>query len=444
MRKSAMQRAFVHCASCIVHCIGPWERPSRVRLRARWVLPIVCPPLNDGWVDISDGRITGLGQGRGTDGGGDVLDLGHVALLPGLVNAHTHLELSYLGGTVPPASRFTDWIRKVMASRRAQPDPLAAPILDAARNAIAGLHASGAAAVGDISNTLVTLPLLNEAPVAAVVFLEVLRFRASEAAAAFDAAVHRLAGVGPAAHVRVWLAPHAPYSVSPPLFDAIREWLAGDAMARTSVHVAESPEETELLEHGDGSFRDLLQELGAWDAEWTPPGCGPVEYLERLKVLGPRTLAVHGVQMGSADLARLARAGATLVTCPRSNRHVGVGDPPIARFYESGVPVAVGTDSLASAPDLSVFAEVAAMRALAPAVPAARLLESATLVGARALGCAGRLGSIEIDKDAALVAVEVPAGVDDVEEYLVSGIDPAQVRWAASSRMQARAAQQWN
>ena len=415
-----------------------------MRLRARWVLPIVSPPLNDGWVDISDGRITGLGSGRGTDGGGDVLDLGHVALLPGLVNAHTHLELSYLGGTVPPASRFTDWIRTVMASRRAQPDPLAAPILDAARNAIAGLHASGAAAVGDISNTLVTLPLLNDAPVAAAVFLEVLRFRACEAAAAFDTAVHRLAGVGRAAHVRVWLAPHAPYSVSPRLFDAIREWLAGDAMARTSVHVAESPEETELLEHGDGSFRDLLQELGAWDAEWTPPGCGPVEYLERLQVLGPRTLAVHGVQMDSADLARLARAGATLVTCPRSNRHVGVGDPPIARFYESGVAVAVGTDSLASAPDLSVFAEVAAMRALAPAVPAARLLESATLVGARALGCAGRLGSIEIDKDAALVAVEVPAGVDDVQEYLVSGIDPAQVRWAASSRMQARAAQQWN
>src|SRR5215213_9758064 len=126
--------------------------------------------------------------------------------------------------------------------------------------------------------------------------------------------------------------------VRPPLFDAIREWLAGDAMACTSVHVAESPEETELLEHGDGSFRDLLQELGAWDAQWTPPGCGPVEYLERLQFLGPRTLAVHGVQMDSADLARLARAGATLVTCPRSNRYVGVGDPPVARFYQSTVP----------------------------------------------------------------------------------------------------------
>jgi len=415
-----------------------------VRLRARWVLPIVSPPLNDGWVDIADGRISGLGQGRGTNGSGDVRDVGHVALMPGLVNAHTHLELSYLGGAVPPASRFTDWIRQVMASRRAQPDPLAAPILDAARNAIAELHASGTAAVGEISNTLVTLPLLNDAPLAAAVFLEVLRFRASEAAAAFDAAVRSLAGVVPAAHVRVWPAPHAPYSVSPRLFDLIRGWLAQDATARTSVHVAESSEETELLQQGDGPFRDLLQNLGAWDAEWTPPGCGPVEYLERLQVLGPRTVAVHGVQMDSADLARLARAGATLVTCPRSNRHVGVGDPPIDRFYESGVPVAIGTDSLASAPDLSVFAEVAAMRALAPAVPAARLLESATLVGARALGCAGWLGSIEVHKDAALVAVEVPPGVDDVEEYLVSGIDPAQIRWAASRGVQARGAQSWN
>jgi cytosine/adenosine deaminase-related metal-dependent hydrolase len=415
-----------------------------VRLRARWVLPIVSPPIHDGWVDILDGRISGLGQGSGDDADGDERDLGHVALMPGLVNAHTHLELSYLEGAVPPASRFTDWIREVMASRRAQPDPLAPPIVDAARAAIAALHASGAAAVGDISNTLVTVPLLNDAPLAAAVFLEVLRFRASEAEAAFAAAVRRVDGVVPASHVRIWPAPHAPYSVSPRLFAAIGRWLSDDPIARTSVHLAESVQETELLQHGDGPFRDLLQDVGAWDAEWMPPGCGSVEYLERLHFLGPRTLAVHGVQMDTADLARLARSGATLVTCPRSNRHVGVGDPPIARFYESAVPVAIGTDSLASAPDLGVFAEVAAMRALAPALPASRLLDSATLVGARALGCAGRLGSIEIDKNAALIAVEVPPGVTDVEEYLVSGIDPAKIRWAASARTPPRDARWWN
>jgi cytosine/adenosine deaminase-related metal-dependent hydrolase len=396
------------------------------------VLPITSAPLDDGWVEISEGRIGGLGRGRGDRLDRDERDLGHVALMPGLVNAHTHLELSYLAGAVPRASHFTDWIRQVMALRRAQPDPEAGPILAAARDAISALQASGVAAVGDVSNTLVTVPLLNEAPLAAAVFFEVLRFRGREAEAAVQEAMHRLRGVAPGPHVRIWPAPHAPYSVSPRLFAAIREWLARDLTARTSVHLGESVQETELLQCGSGPFRDLLQDLGAWDAEWTPPGCGPVEYLDRLQFLTPRTLAVHGVQMDTRDLARLARTGATLVTCPRSNRHVGAGDPPIARFYDSGVPVAIGTDSRASAPDLGVFAELAAMHALAPVVPPSRLLESATLVGARALGCGGRLGSIESGKDAALIAVEVPPGVEDVEEYLVSGIEPVQVRWAAA------------
>jgi aminodeoxyfutalosine deaminase len=427
-QRTVFSYCILHSAFYILHSA---RASSAVRLRARWVLPIVSPPLDDGWVEISDGRISALGQARG-DGDGDEHDLGHVALMPGLVNAHTHLELSYLARAIPPAASFIDWIRQVMALRRAQPDPLAAPILDAARDAIAALHASGAAAVGDISNTLATVPLLNEAPHAAAVFFEVLRFRASEAETAFDEAMHRMARVAPAPHVRIWPAPHAPYSVSPRLFGAIGEWLARDPVARTSVHLAESVQEIELLQRGDGPFRDLLRELGAWDDEWTPPACGAVEYVERLQFLGPRTIAVHGVQMDSADLVRVARAGATLVTCPRSNRHVGAGRPPIARFYGSAVPVAIGTDSLASAPDLEVFAELAEMRALAPAVPAGRLLESATLVGARALGCDGRLGSIEAGKNAALIAVEVPPGVDDVAEHLVRGIDRGQIRWAPS------------
>jgi cytosine/adenosine deaminase-related metal-dependent hydrolase len=219
--------------------------------------------------------------------------------------------------------------------------------------------------------------------------------------------------------------------VSPRLFLALRAWLDTEASARTSVHLAESAQETELLTSGGGPFRDLLQDLGAWDTEWLPPGCSPVEYLGRLRFMTPRTLVVHGVQLHRLDLDRLARTGATLVTCPRSNRHVGVGDPPIAGFYESGVSVAIGTDSLASAPDLNLFGELARMRALAPEVPALRLLGSATLTGARALGCEAWLGSIEAGKDAALIAVETPRGVDNVTEYLVRGIEPAQVRWPA-------------
>jgi cytosine/adenosine deaminase-related metal-dependent hydrolase len=119
----------------------------------------------------------------------------------------------------------------------------------------------------------------------------------------------------------------------------------------------------------------------------------------------------------------------TIVCCPRSNRYVGVGDPPIEAFYAMDVEVAFGTDSLASVADLNLFSELAAARRLAPRVPAPRLLESATLTGARALRLDREFGSIEAGKQASLIAVRVPAGVSDVEEYLVSGIEPAAISW---------------
>jgi cytosine/adenosine deaminase-related metal-dependent hydrolase len=173
----------------------------------------------------------------------------------------------------------------------------------------------------------------------------------------------------------------------------------------------------------------MLRLVGSWVEGWQPPGCGPVEFLEQLAFLDARTLVVHGVQLSDRSLERLASIGCTLVTCPRSNQWVGVGVPPIARFYASGVAVAVGTDSLASAEDLNLFAELKAMRWLAPDVPAGTLLESATLAGARALGFDSDLGSIEVGKLAKLIAVEVPAHTTNVEEYLVSGINPRQIRW---------------
>ena len=123
--------------------------------------------------------------------------------------------------------------------------------------------------------------------------------------------------------------------------------------------------------------------------------------------------------------------GTTLVTCPRSNEYVGVGDPPVERFYRSGVPVAIGTDSLASNDDLNLFSELAALRRLAPSVPAASLLESATVNGARALGFESETGTIEPGRDASLIAVDLPSTVVDVEEYLVSGIAPDRVRWVS-------------
>jgi cytosine/adenosine deaminase-related metal-dependent hydrolase len=196
-----------------------------------------------------------------------------------------------------------------------------------------------------------------------------------------------------------------------------------------SVHLSESEAEVEFIRAGGGPWRQFLEELGAYDPSWTPPGRSPVEFLDEHGFLDHRVLAVHGVQMTEDDLRRLAARDATLVTCPRSNGHTGAGAPPLADFYASGVRVAVGTDSLASAPDLNVFAELATIRALAPDVPAAALLESATRHGARALGFDAEFGTIEPGKRARLLAVTLPARVDDVEEYLVSGIGPDQLQW---------------
>jgi cytosine/adenosine deaminase-related metal-dependent hydrolase len=407
-----------------------------VRCRASWLLPIAERPIRDGWVAIDAGRVVSYGgadrPGADVEGGRDV-DLGSVAILPGLVNAHTHLELSYLRGRVPRDASFVSWIRAVMAARRAYPDPTVAEILDGVVEGIAEAIRCGTAAVGDISNTLATSSALAESALAGVVFYELIGFNTADPTGMVDRACDAIRGVKGSDRVRASLAAHAPYSVAPAVLRAIAEAMDRDGLPTCSVHLSESAEEVEFLLTGEGPWRQLLEDVGAWNPTWVAPGVSPVQYLAEHAFLGSRVMAVHGVQMTAADLARLAAHHTTLVTCPRSNEFTGAGTPPIEQFYRSGVAVAVGTDSLASTPDLNLFSELAAMRALAPAVPAAMLIESATKQGARALGLEVDYGTIEAGKRARLVAVTVPRDVVDVEEYLVSGIEPEQIRWIEES-----------
>jgi cytosine/adenosine deaminase-related metal-dependent hydrolase len=220
--------------------------------------------------------------------------------------------------------------------------------------------------------------------------------------------------------------------VSALLFRLIADRVQQHPLLRSSVHLGESDAEVEFLRDGTGACRTMLDALGKWDPSWEVPGCSPVEYLRRLGFLHHRTLVVHGVQFTSAELQQLCASGATLVTCPRGNIRTGAGTPPIGDFYEAGVSVAVGTDSLASVPDLNVFAELAQMRNLAPSVSARMLVESATMCGARGLGLEAEFGSIDPGKRDSLVAVELDGTISSIEEYLVSGIEAPQVRWLPS------------
>ena len=406
-----------------------------IRYHASWILPIAEPPIRDGWIVTDRGRIVAYGpygavtRRAPSHAESPEVDLGEVAVLPGLVNAHTHLELSYLRDEVPPASQFITWVRGVVAARRARPHLAAPEILDAMDRGIEEAVAYGTAVVGDISNTLVSFKALARSPLAGVMFFELLGFNITDGPAFVAHARGEIEALPAAARVRPSLAAHAPYSVAPLVFRAIREAIDRDPFVPCSVHLSESVEEVEFIRTGGGPWRELLQEVGAWNPAWRPPGVSPVQFLDDSGFLDARVLAVHGVQMTPADLARLAARGATLVTCPRSNGHTGAGAPPIEDFYASGVRVAVGTDSLASAPNLSVFAELATLRALAPSVPASALLASATIEGARGLGFDADYGTIEPGKRSRLIAVDTPAGEGDVEEYLVSGIHRRQIRW---------------
>jgi len=388
------------------------------RYRAAWVLPITSPPIPGGVVSIDRDVIASVGEFDG----GAVEDIGNVAILPGLVNAHTHLELSWMRGQVAPCASMPAWAASLMALRRSvshePPEPIA--------GAIAEARASGTCLVGDVTNTFATYDPLLDSELSAALFREVLGFSVPDPDALVEQVSGQIADLTPIAWLRPSIVPHAPYSVSPALLQAIARWSAGKPL---SIHLGESAQELEFLRDGTGEWRTLLEALGVWNPSWPVPACGPVEYLDRLGMVDEHLLAVHGVQFTDTELSRLASARATIVACPRSNRWTGAGVPPIDRFYASGARVAVGTDSLASVDDLNLFAELAEIRRLAPGVPAARILESATLAGAQALGFDAELGSIEPGKRAQLLAVRLPANVTDVEQYLVSGIAPGDLRW---------------
>ncbi len=399
------------------------------RYRAAWILPIAAPPVRNGWVDVDQGLITRIGT---ADGAGrrvrhGEVDLGSRIVLPSLVNAHTHLELSVFRGGLRAASSMPEWARELMA-RRAGVMPDEAAI----RQAVAEARRTGTGLIGDIGNTPASVAPLRAAGLASVVFRELLGFDEHDPTGLVARACAEMAGAA-AENPRLRLAAHAPYSVSPALFAALRAAADRERLWPLSVHVAESREELELLRSGRGAWREILEERGRWDPGWVAGTASPVEYLDGLGWLGARTLMVHGVHLTDAELVRMARAGTTLVTCPRSNHHSGAGRPPIARFYAAGVRVAVGTDSLASVADLNVFSELQAMRRLAPSVPAGTLLRSATQVGAAALGYGDALGAIVPGRRASLIAVAGAAPGDDVEEYLVSGIRADQVTWLADA-----------
>jgi aminodeoxyfutalosine deaminase len=337
------------------------------------------------------------------------LDLGNAAILPGFVNAHTHLDLTGLRGRTPPGPNFVDWLRAVIAQRREQqPDRVQ-------RDIQVGLDEcldSGTTLIGDIAAGGQSYPVLAKSACRSVVFYELLGLSKPRAHQSWAAASAWLHGLPALPNCRPGLSPHAPYSVRTSLFSAVSNY-AKNRDLPVAIHVAESLPELELLAQRSGPMVQFLQALGVYDHS------GLIHSPDELiKSLGEskRTLLVHGNYL---EPSAKALPGSCIVYCPRTHYAFGHPPYPLAEFLRSGARIALGTDSLASNPDLSLFNEARFVRRDHARVSPTQILRMATLSGAEALGWERETGSLTPGKAADLAIVSLQDGTNADPELLV-------------------------
>ena len=392
------------------------EYNGRVELlAASWVVPGEGVPVRDALVAVEHGRITWVG--RPADARrppGPVRHLGRGVLLPGLVNAHCHLELSHLAAARAEGRQgFVPWVESLV-ERRARGD--AGDARARTQAAIDELMATGTVAVGDVSNELDHLDLLEASGLEAVVFYELLAWDPARAEAVLVGARRKAGEAGRSRRrTRIKLAAHAPHSVSPPLLRA----LAAEG-GPAAIHLAESESESRFLAGGDAEWSAFLARRGQGHVVFAAPGTSPVRYLDALGALPAGLVAAHCVRLDAHDRTLLARRGVFVAVCPRSNRSLGVGVPAVPELLAAGVEVCLGTDSLASVESLDLLQDAAALHREFPELEPAAIVRMATATGARALGF-DDLGTLAPGKRAALAFAPAPGALDDPLDFLVSG-----------------------
>lgn len=375
---------------------------------ARWVLPMDGPPLPDAEVVVEDGVLQAI-RPRQTPAS-DCRDFGEAVLLPGLVNAHCHLEYTALRGFLEDVP-FFPWIRALTASK-ARLD--AEDWLYSARLGAMECLAGGITTVGDNTDAGVTMQTLVESGLRGRVYQEVFGIDDREPVVPIVEALDaRLAAYRRFASSRVdaGVSPHALYTLRPALLAALHEYVALNALP-TSIHVAESPAESALTERGEGPFREMFTRRGI---TWKTPFLTPTAYAAAMNALGPQTLAVHCVHQTPEDVVRLAGTGAAVVHCPKSNAKLGAGVAPLTQWLRTpGLRVGLGTDSAVSNNTLDLWEEMRmallmqrAVREDAEAITARDVLRLATLGGAEAMGLAPQAGSLTPGKRADVIAVRL-------------------------------------
>jgi aminodeoxyfutalosine deaminase len=379
-----------------------------IALRARYVFPVAGLPIRDGIVAFEGDRILAVEEQSSPsvrDFAEAAEDLGNVAILPGLVNSHTHLEFSDL--REPLGTRgmaLPDWIRLVVQNRRNCPP-------NGRRKAIIGglseSSNSGVTALGEIASRPWGEGEYPRFRLEVTQFVEQIgllqRDRRDEAKMRCG-----VLGIGSSDVFRVGISPHAPYSVRPSLLKDCANFSHGRKLPLAH-HLAESKEESELLASGRGPFVALLKDLGAWDPDAIPRGSRPLDYLKMLAE-AHRALIIHGNYLDDEEIGFVAinHDRMSVIYCPRTHDYFQHDPYPLAKMLAAGINVAIGTDSRASSPDLSPLAEMRFAAKKHPLVSPPILLKMITLNAARALGRDQEIGTIEPGKFADFAIIKLP------------------------------------
>jgi aminodeoxyfutalosine deaminase len=403
---------------------GPSIPTSELLLRSRLVLPVSRPPVPDGAVLVRGNRIAAVGRWRdlAPASRARLVDLGEKVLLPGLVNAHCHLDYTHMAGQFAYVQSFTEWLQLITSTKAGWE---LADYLASWRCGAEMLLRTGTTTVGDVEAVPHLLPQAwHTTPLRVLSFLEMIGLTARrppqrvlrEALDKIDSVAAPLLGLG--------LSPHAPYSTVPEL---LRQIVAVARKRRfpLTIHLAESAAEFEMFTHGRGEMFDWLQRSGR---DMSDCGAGsPVQYLRRCGMLGENLLAVHVNYLARGDAALLGQNRVSVVHCPRSHYYFGHEPFPLRRLARAGVNLCLGTDSLSTVVqrrhqplELSMFEEFRALAKAMPSLSPRLILNMATLNGARALGQSGRLGELSPGALADLIAVPYAGANSGVYDALVS------------------------